>query len=777
MAALILFCLLLFAGTIALTIIVASQATRLRRLERQMGHLDARENQLETRLREALGHPAGVASKPRPAEPPAAAEPALPRPVFTEQAPVQEPSPAPSRSPSRTRAEWEALIGGKLLNRIGALALILGVGFFLKYAFDNAWFTEWMRVAIGILIGATSLFTASRASRKGFPVFAQGLVGAGLAILYLSVYASFNFYGLISQPVAFAAMSVVTILAYVFAFPYDALSVSLLGLLGGFLTPFLLSTGEANPVGLFTYVALLDLGLLLVVMRKDSWMILEPLALAGTYLIYFFWHASAYRDEDLTTAVFFLAVFWVFFQGMDLLRLRRETFTYPGTRRWTRIVHSMVVLTSLALLFGPRTNEELAWMSIIAGAVYVGSGLLARGKADERGFARGQFLGTGILLLLASVIIRYEGFTEILVWSTASLVVVWMGLFGRERSAWTTGLLLLPLSIPLFLTAHGGIAFEPLSDFRPILNMRLLTIAVMAVCFGLAGFFYRRMAPNASIRLRELLRLTWFSLCILAVCLETSDVFRFWMVGAHESAVEHLDFQRLMALAGVAGLAGLLFLGFGHGARMPALCYGAFWVLIGAAALAGIRGLWYTPVEAYVPVLNIRVAVFLLLAFGFVGVTRVLGASPEIFDWDGDFRNAASYVPVILLVILVSVESWDVFRQETPTAMQSVSDEASETLERLHNLQHLTLSGVWLVFSVVLMLFGLFRRDRGRRYFAIGLFGIAIVKVFIYDLSFLDTLYRIFSFVGLGLILLGVSFLYQRYRDVIIGNQPISPGG
>ena len=112
----------------------------------------------------------------------------------------------PAPAPSRTREEWEALIGGKLLNRIGALALIIGVGFFLKYAFDNNWISESVRVSIGALFGLSLLLVAAKAHAKNFEVFSQGLVGAGIAILYISVFASFNFYRLVPQSVTFVLM-------------------------------------------------------------------------------------------------------------------------------------------------------------------------------------------------------------------------------------------------------------------------------------------------------------------------------------------------------------------------------------------------------------------------------------------------------------------------------------------------------------------------------------------------------------------------------------------
>src|SRR5437868_2204865 len=102
-----------------------------------------------------------------------------------------------SPSPARSRADWEILIGGQWLNRIGALALIIGMGYFLKYAFDNDWITQTMQVLIGLTIGGVLFAIADRTQRKGLAIFAQGLTGAAVAILYLVVYAAFNFYHLV----------------------------------------------------------------------------------------------------------------------------------------------------------------------------------------------------------------------------------------------------------------------------------------------------------------------------------------------------------------------------------------------------------------------------------------------------------------------------------------------------------------------------------------------------------------------------------------------------
>lgn len=145
---------------------------------------------------------------------------------------------------------------------------MIGLGFFLKYAFDHQWLNETARVLIGALVTAALLGLGSRWHNKGLPIFAQGLFGAGVAIGYLTVYASFNFYHLVPQSVALLLMSAMTVLAFWVAIRHDSLAISVLGWAGGYLTPFLLSSENPNDIGLLGYIALLSAGLLWVIRKK-----------------------------------------------------------------------------------------------------------------------------------------------------------------------------------------------------------------------------------------------------------------------------------------------------------------------------------------------------------------------------------------------------------------------------------------------------------------------------------------------------------------------------
>src|SRR5262249_26443392 len=100
---------------------------------------------------------------------------------------------------SRTRAEWESLIGGRLLDWIGASAIIIGIGSFLGYGYQNHWISPSLLVGIGALAGLALLAGGDLSFRKGYRIFCQGLIGSGISILYLSIYASFNYFHLQSQ--------------------------------------------------------------------------------------------------------------------------------------------------------------------------------------------------------------------------------------------------------------------------------------------------------------------------------------------------------------------------------------------------------------------------------------------------------------------------------------------------------------------------------------------------------------------------------------------------
>ena len=442
MSALLILLGLTFAVVIIL--VVGSLKSDVGNLRRELRGLAGKLDQLErSRIQPhpvGAGAPAVAEKKPTPAS---VAQPSREVEAIPSSAPQAPSVPLivpPPPAPTRTRGEWEALIGGKFLNRIGALALIMGMGFFLKYAFDRDWITEWMRVGIGIGVGVLLLAGGRRFHRKGLPMFAQGLVGAGIAILYLSIYASFNFYHLVSQPVAFGLMSVVTALTFTQAIYYDALAVSLLGWLGGFLTPFLLSTGEAQPVGLFSYITMLDVGLIAVLVLRRKWSLLAPLSLVATYFIYYLWYASSAGDSDGVAAVAFLSIFWILFHGYDcageILRNEPSGVLY----RVTAVAHIVILYPGLYVIVDRYFSPWLAPVTFVLAALYIGSWFLLRRSSGRHPAAATQYAITGIVLLVIGTEIQFGDFVVITAYIVEAVVLFWLGRRASLKHLWTIGI-------------------------------------------------------------------------------------------------------------------------------------------------------------------------------------------------------------------------------------------------------------------------------------------------------------------------------------------------
>ena len=157
----------------------------------------------------------------------------------------------------------EKFIGENLINKIGILILVLGISFFVKYAIDKDWINEPARVGIGILSGAIVMGVAHRL-RKKYAAFSSVFVAGAISIFYLTIGIAFHDYHLFSQTIASAIMVVITLFGVFVSLSYNRKELAVLSLIGGFAVPFMVSTGEGNYKVLLTYIAILNVGMLIL---------------------------------------------------------------------------------------------------------------------------------------------------------------------------------------------------------------------------------------------------------------------------------------------------------------------------------------------------------------------------------------------------------------------------------------------------------------------------------------------------------------------------------
>ena len=290
---------------------------------------------------------------------PTSVPPPLPPEVITAATSVPSPAPSqppaaepPAPKPSLPAIDWEQFMGAKLFAWIGGLALFLGVAFFVKYSFEHDLIPPELRVAIGFAVGLVLIVGGLALKRKENVVTAQTLCATGILILYAVTFACrsfyhFAFFGLIPT---FLLMTLITAVAFLLAVRLDAIMVAILGMAGGFLTPILLSTGQDNPLGLFGYVALLDIGLLMVARRKQ-WSVLPILGAVGTVVMQIAWVTQFFLREEYFLANKVLLPMAIFL-GFELLFCTALGITKRGSKSEGAFAAAAIGTGGAAILWG-----------------------------------------------------------------------------------------------------------------------------------------------------------------------------------------------------------------------------------------------------------------------------------------------------------------------------------------------------------------------------------------------------------------------------------------
>ena len=339
---------------------LAALTQRVYRLEQQAG--------LEP-LKPVLAPPA-----PAPAPPPAGA-PATPPPK-----PLAAPATAPAPAPAAAAPveSLESRIGAHWLNRIGIVAVLIGVSYFLKYAFDNEWIGATGRVAIGLVAGIGVILWSERFRKKNYRIFSFSLKAVGIGVLYLSLWGAFQVYHLIPSTAAFFAMAMVTAATATLALRQDAEILAAFAIAGGFATPLLLSTGVNKELELFSYVAVLDLGMLVLTAVKP-WRRLLIGSFVGTLILYLGWYDSFYHQDDQLRLTFaFATVFFVIFAIVPLVRAPRAIA--DTSKRAAEFLPVLIILTlaNAATYFlqiwdmlEGVNRYAVAWISVGLAAVYL----------------------------------------------------------------------------------------------------------------------------------------------------------------------------------------------------------------------------------------------------------------------------------------------------------------------------------------------------------------------------------------------------------------------
>lgn len=684
---------------------------------------------------------------------------AVPAPVLSSTAPpptaptrpaVAAPSP---RAIERTETDgalagFEYRLGTVWLGRVGALVLILGLGFLAKFSFDHGWVSPAVRVGAGLLTGLALAIAGHRLVPR-FPVPAQGLVATGIAALYLSVYAGHALYALVGQPLALLAMSGITAGALALALRHEALALAVLATFGGFLTPMVLGGQADGPWMLFAYLAVLDAGVLASAWWR-RWTVLYGLGFIGTQTLYWSWlstdtggRAEVVRHlaGDLCGAILFLLLFAAVVPVLAATGRLSDAGT--SARMALEFLAAGVAVTFFAAgwaLLGMPSGGLAVLCFSAAGVYLVIVRTMHRTAPDDR------LLLVHGAIALAFLVVGPAAWLDlralVVAWSVEGVALLAIGAALDERRVRGSGLAVFGLAIAAFLVNSPRSAGTWLLD--------LPTLALGAGLLLGAGLYRRVSATGREAAVPA-------ALVVAAIDAVAWLLTRGLMSDDLPSWV-HSNRAVLVTLTWAAAVAVTLAVARREPTRFALTSATAvLLVVMILAVLDSLRGR-----APGLPVANLRfveglVVAGLCLAYARVATAVNFAARQTRATLIAAGRWAAGVVLLWTLsaeVLLMPLPGW--------------------WFARVLDARQTALSVLWTVYALLVVTLGMRRGSRGARLGGLGLFGVTVVKVFVIDLAGLDAIYRILSFVGVGALLLLASFLYVRAvaSDTSIAHEP-----
>jgi uncharacterized membrane protein len=432
-----------------------------------------------------LPPPPSVAVPSVPISPQTSPHPASPRPI--------SPLTLASTVASRPDSDVETMIAGHWFYYLGILALAVAVSFFLKYAFDNDWIGPTGRVAIGLLIGSALFPLSQWILGRGYQYFSEGITGLGAAILYLSIWTGWHYYALFGQTPAFVMMIVVTAVSTAVAMARNSQRLAVLALIGGVLTPTLVSTGMNAEVVLFTYLAVLA-GAMLVMAWRSDWKAVPALLFVSTLFYFWGWYGEFYAPDERVTTLAFATLFFAVFAALPAIQSLREGALPEILDVILVAANALQFLVALRQTLWPTHRWELTFAVLALAAVH----LLAEGALPEKAAGpksqvqttRMLYAGLALVFATVAIPIRLDGYWITLAWAAEALVLVGCGLRVSMLALRVPGLVMfLVVAVRLtFLPIHAGLAPAFLLNAR---------FSVMAFCAaaGALAFYFARHSP------------------------------------------------------------------------------------------------------------------------------------------------------------------------------------------------------------------------------------------------------------------------------------------
>ncbi|OFZ53389.1 MAG: hypothetical protein A3D92_05270 [Bacteroidetes bacterium RIFCSPHIGHO2_02_FULL_44_7] len=708
-------------------------------------------------------------------------KPATPAPASSQERKVSTP---------KQSGGLEKFIGENLIAVIAVVILLIGVIFGVKYSIDHNLISPLTRILLSYLLGAGILAVGMRLKAK-YELFSATLVSGAMAIMYVSTYVAYSLYQLIPQAGAFALMVIFTVFTVIAAIQYNRQVIAHIGLVGSYAVPFLLSDGSGKVLVLFSYMLLVNAGILAIAFMRN-WKPLYYVAFGFTWLIYGLWVMEEYdMSRHYSLALIFGALFFGLFYATFLIYklLKQEKF---ASEDGLMFGFNSIIFYGLGywILDGHPGGRHLLGLFTLAFAVvhfFVSVLLYTKKLADRSLF----FLTSAMVLvfLTMAVPVQLDGNWVTMLWS---LEAVALFIIGRTQAV----RLYEYLSYGVVLLAFFSLGNDWLQVFaypgadvpniHPFGHITFYTSLILLVALSLILYVNRLQKYKEAISLVNPELTTFVSAALhVTFILILYNVFRlemnlYWDQRYAATQVTKSIFQGDLAWPSTH---------FDDNVLRYKHLWTLNYTLIFLSALALFDQWRIKKVASALTIQWVSVlVVFAFLSFGLYELSGIRDAylrdNPENLFPLSSSALSMRYISYAFLGLLIFCLAR--YRKNTElskalkvtfelcihaTLLWGLCSELINllTLNGSHAQHKLGLSILCGLYSFFLVGLGILRRKQHLRIAAFSLFGIVLIKLFLYDIAHLTTIAKTIVFISLGLILLVISFLYNKFKDKIAG--------
>jgi len=698
----------------------------------------------------------------------------------------------PKKKKTKARPKLEKFIGENLINKIGIVIIIIGVGIGSKYSIEHNLVNPLTRIVLGYLVGV-SLIVFGIKLKKKYKNYSAVLVSGAMTIMYFVTYMAYSFYDLIPQEMTFALMLIFTAFTIVSALHYDKQIIAHIGLVGAYSVPFLLSNGSGKIAFFFSYITVINIGILIIAFKK-YWKVLNYSSFGLTWLIYVSWYAFDYQaDKYLALASTFLIIFFIisYLTFLAYKLLHKEKF----------VAADVILLFSNSFIFygigyamfkHHAIGKHLLGVFTLCNAAihFVVSTIILRLKLADRNLFY-LIIVLVLTFITIAIPVQLDGNWVTLLWAVEGALLFWI---GRTKNV----AIFEKLSYLLMLLAFFSISQDWISAYNhyvpekpetrvtPLFNVNFLSSVLFIIAFGVINLVnYNKKYTSAFISEKELSKVISFSLT--AILLFTMyfalriEIINYWNQLFKDAIITlttedqkypiihknhdlnrfktiwiinySLLFVSLLAVVNMSRLKntklGLINLGLMALALVMFLTQGLY--ILSELRESYLEQSLSQYFKRTVFNCNIRYISYALVALTLVCSYQLIQQKFIQKDFRLSF-DFALYLSVLWMSSSELIHWMDI--------------------TELTHAYKLGLSILWGLYSLCLIALGIWKKKKVLRIGALALFGFTLLKLFFYDISHLDTIAKTIVFVSLGALLLIISFLYNKYKHIISNEIP-----